>query len=352
MKLAFGVAAARLISRTAGDRPNCLVGARLRCRVALVCAIACSVSACVPKPRPIPPIEPSRIFRMSPVAQCEGINDTPEVAGALEADEIIEQSGIVASPTHPGVLWVHNDGDDARLFAMTTTGASLGSLAINIEADDLEDLAGAPCPDLLAACLYLCDCGDNDLDRDELVIYAVLEPDVAPDRPLPPNSAAQQVWRFPLGVPEGPANVEAFVVNPDATAIILYEKERDAARVLRLPAPWTPDVRNELQVAARITAPGPELGGLGVITGAGMHPSGERLLIRTYVGAYEARVDPTSGLGAAAVDAEDFVELFRSPPGEPQGEAIAYDEAGTGVWTVSETAERLINQPLHHAACR
>lgn len=289
---------------------------------------------------------------MNPLAQCSGTIDTPEVAGALDDDDLVETSGIVASPTHPGVLWAHNDGDDARLFAMTTTGASLGTLIVNIEADDLEDLAAAPCPDLLGACLYLCDCGDNELARDELVVYAVLEPDVAPDRPLLANSAAQQVWRFPLGVPEGPANVEGFIVTPDATAIVLYEKERDAARVMRLPAPWTPDVRNELQIAARMTAPGEDQGGFGVVTGASIHPSGERLLLRTYVGAFEARIDPTSGLGAAAVDGEDFVELFLSPTAERQGEAIAYDEAGTGVWTVSESPERLPNQPLHHAACR
>jgi hypothetical protein len=320
--------------------------------VALLSTLSCVVlAACVPKPRPIPPVEPSRIFRMNPVAQCNGSIDAPTTVGTLEDDELVEQSGIVASPTHPGVLWVHNDGDDARLFAMTTTGASLGTLALNIEADDLEDLAAAPCPDLLAACLYICDCGDNEGERDELVVYAVLEPDVAPDRPLLANSAAQQVWRFPLGVPEGPANVEAFVVTPDATAIILYEKEREAARVMRLPAPWTPDVRNELQLAARMTAPGPLAGGFGVITGAAMHPSGERLLLRTYVGAYEAIVDPTSGLGAAAVDADDFTELFGSLADEPQAEAISYDEAGTGIWTVSEHPDRLPNQPLHHALC-
>lgn len=288
---------------------------------------------------------------MHPLAQCEGSIGAPAVAGNVASAELIEASGIVASPTHPGVLWTHNDGGDARLFAMTTTGESLGELAINVEADDLEDLAAAPCPDLLAACLYLCDCGDNNLERNSLMVLAVLEPDVTPDQPLPPNSAAQQVWKFPLSVPDGPANIEAFVVLPDATAMVLYEKERDAARVLRLTAPWTPDVLNTLQVAGRITAPGPELGGLGVITGAAVHPSGERLLLRTYVGTYEARIDP-AGLGAAGVDADDFIELFRSPPGEPQGEAVAYDELGTGVWTVSEAPPPVApNQPLHHAAC-
>lgn len=301
---------------------------------------------CVPKPRPIPPVDPARVFRMDPLAQCATDVSEPIAAGTL-SDELVEASGIVASPTHAGVLWSHNDGDDARLYAMTTTGASLGSIGLpGIDVDDIEDLAAAPCPDLVSACLYLCDCGDNDLDRSELVVLVVLEPDVAPDRPLPPNSAAQQVWRFPLLVPQGPANVEAFIVTPDATAIVLFEKERNSARVLRLPAPWTPDVLTELQLANRITAPGPD----GVVTGAAIHPSGARALLRTYVGVFEARIDVAAGgLGVAALDGDDFVELFR--PDEPQGEAVAYDETGTGIWTVSESPDRTMNQPLHHAVC-
>ena len=142
---------------------HCVVNARfcdvrlLDCAagVAIVACVACV--ACVPKPRPIPPVGPGRLFRMNPLAQCSGTIDTPEVAGALDDDDLVETSGIVASPTHPGVLWAHNDGDDARLFAMTTTGESLGTLIVNIEADDLEDLAAAPCPDLLGACFRIHD---------------------------------------------------------------------------------------------------------------------------------------------------------------------------------------------------
>lgn len=315
-------------------------------------------AACVPSTvPPNNPVQEPRLFRMDPLAQCDGANDTPEVVGALGDEALVEASGVVASPTNADVLWLHNDaGDEARVFAVSAApgaeGAPLGSLALpGVEARDFEDIAAAPCPDLLAACLYVCDCGDNDEERAEIVVYAIPEPAVSLDAPILPNSAAQVVWAFPVAAPDGPVNVEAFVVLPDATAMIFFEKKRDEARVLRLPAPWTPDTRAELQVANRITAPGPDIEDFGVITGASLHPSGERLLLRTYVGAFEARV-PASGLGAAGLDGEDFVELFRSPEGEPQGEAIAYDAAGTGIWTVSESPERAPNPPLHHTACR
>ena len=122
-------------------------------------------------------------------------------------------------------------------------------------------------------------------------------------------------------------NVEAFVVLPDATAMYLFEKERDDARVLKYTAPWNPVDRVTLEIASRITAPGPNVGGGGIITGADIHTSGARLLLRTYLGAFEAVLDPTAGI--AGVDADSFTEVFR-PADEPQGEAIAYDEAGTG----------------------
>lgn len=318
------------------------------------CALLALVAiACIPRPKPLSPIETPRTFTVPVREQCaSGEYDEPVSVGLVADNDLAEASGIVASPSHPGVLWSHNDsGDEARLFAMSTTGAALGVLELpGINSDDFEDIAAAPCPDLLSACLYVCDCGDNALERDELVVYAVLEPDVAPDRPLPDNAEAANIWRFRLEVPEGPANVEGFVVLPDATAMYLFEKEHDDVRILKYPAPWSAIDKVTLEIASRITAPGPNVGGGGIITGADIHTSGARLLLRTYLGAFEAILDP-SGAGVAGVDADSFTEIFR-PADEPQGEAIAYDEAGTGIWTVSESPDREPNQPLHHAACR
>lgn len=327
-------------------------GTTLTCALALLAAAL--GLACIPRQRPAQPLSTLRAFAMPARAQCAGAYGLPETVAALVAEDLAEVSGMVASARNAGVLWLHNDsGSDATLFAVSTTGAALGSLSLpGVAAEDFEDLAAAPCPDLVSACLYVCDCGDNELSRASLVVYAVLEPEVGVDRPLPEGSAAQQTWRFDLALPEGPANIEAFVVLPDASAMVFFEKQRSEARVLRLPAPWRLGESNALELAGLITSPGEDIEGGGVITDADLHPSGERLLLRTYVGVFEARLSPGTpdGPSVDSVDAADFLELFR-PTDEPQGEAIAYDEQGTGIWTISEDPERSGNQPLHHAGC-
>ena len=46
-----------------------------------------------------------------------------------------------------------------------------------------------------------------------------------------------------------------------------------------------------------------------------------------------------------------FLRPTYGPLSEPQGEAIAYDASGTGLWTVSEDPEGEEPQPLHHFRC-
>ena len=54
---------------------------------------------------------------------------------------------------------------------------------------------------------------------------------------------------------------------------------------------------------------------------------------------------------AASLDGLEPSTVTLGPFSEPQGEAIAYDEAGTGVWTISEDPKDVTTQPLHHFAC-
>ena len=106
------------------------------------------------------------------------------VAGRLAAPEATEISGLVASPTQPGVLWAHNDsGDRARIFALRSDGSLMASLDVpGAEATDWEDIAVGPGGDLL-----LGDIGDNKSVRKDIDIYRVPEPRLAdgPARPPP-----------------------------------------------------------------------------------------------------------------------------------------------------------------------
>ncbi len=290
-------------------------------------------------------------WRLPERAVCLGSYATPIEQGALGDARLIEASGMVASPGNPEVLWVHNDsGDTARLFAIATDGHALGTLALpNVTAVDFEDLAAGPCPDLSGPCLYVADTGDNKLRREQLVVYAVPEPQVARDHPLADNAEAPFVWIFPLVVPER-ANIEALVVLPDASAMVLFEKtEAEQARVFRYAAPWTPLFPATVEVTGRVAMPG-GVGPLRQITGADLHPSGTRLLLRGYGAVYEVRLDAAKGVTADHLDHAELVEAVTGPM-EPQGEAVAYDADGTGIWTVSESPSGLAGPPLHHASC-
>ena len=86
-----------------------------------------------------------------------------------------------------------------------------------------------------------------------------------------------------------------------------------------------------------------------MITGADLHPSGRRLVMRLYVGSFEFVLEP--GQTVASLGEVTPRQVAAGPLSEPQGEAIAYDEQGKGVWTLSEGNEVQRVQPLHYYPC-
>ena len=325
------------------------------CAVASASLVACHGSV-LPKGR-FGGLNPTQVWTVPSREVCaHEYAAFPSDEGALQDEALIETSGVVASRSHPGVLWMHNDsGDSARLFALRTDGTSLGRLVIrDAEFKDAEDIAAAPCPDLGGACLYVADTGDAGGERGaDLMIYAVLEPDVTPDKPLPEDAAAERVWRLPITVPGGPANIEAIAVAPDATGIYLYEKREDApARIFMYPAPWTVDEPFTLIESGRFNSPGVGLVERGrLVTGASMHPSGTRILLRSYTGIFEYRFDTGRGGNPGDLASIEPLTVALGPLSEPQGEAVGYDEAGTGIWSVSESPDKEPGQVLHHFSC-
>lgn len=341
--------------RPLSDMRNAVPALALMAAGALTAACATS-SGCTPGR--VPTIS-AQTFRIPERPTCAAQVGAPEVAGQLATDALVEVSGVVASARTAGVLWMHNDsGDSARVFAVTTRGEVLGTLSLpGVEAQDIEDIATGPCPDLTMPCLYLADTGDNERQRESLVVLAVPEPEVSPDKPPFGSTTADVIWRFPVRIPKeagGPADVEAMVVLPDASAILLLEKAEGEARILRYPTPWIPEVLTDLEQAGRLVPPGPPgpPDERSVITGADIHPSGKRLLLRTYRGVFEAVLDPLNERTAERVSREDFRALVLDDLHEPQGEAVAYDAEGTGYWTISELIDGAGSQPLYHAVCR
>jgi len=307
----------------------------------------------LPVPDVAPPDAGSVAWRMPARARCEPGYQEPLDQAVMADLALVEASGLVPSPTHPEVLWLHNDsGDAARLFAARVDGTQLGRVFLrDVIARDWEDLAAAPCPDGTGPCLYVGDIGNNRHNRQDLAIYAVPEPVVDPARPFGEVFAASSA-RYPFRYPQGAnPDAEALVVAPDGSTFYVLEKiDWDRARIWRHPGPLVPDVQVELVELH----PFPSQGSLAPegrqITGADLHPSGTRLVVRVYSGVYEYRFDRGGGLDR--LDLAEVIEVLRGPESEPQGEAVAYDHAGTGLYTISEDAGGRGGRVLHHYPCR
>ncbi len=329
--------------------------------------------ACTPASRPLPSVsaEPVRFpaasarddsaagtrqeqgsWLMPRREACATRYSSPAVKGSLEEVALTEASGIVASPGNPGVLWIHNDsGNVPAIYALAEDGRALGRLTLGgIRPRDLEDIAAAPCPDGSRPCIWLADTGDNHRHRDDVAIYAVTEPTVVADRPFG-SMEPDRIWRFPIVYPDGPVDSEALIVAPDLSALYLFEKTVGAtARLFKLAGPFREGQVGALEHVATLRSPGIPVQRGRMITAADLHPSGERVLVRVYSGSVEYALSGRYDLDDLGSSSPVFVAL--GPLTEPQGEAIAYDAVGTGIWTVSESPSRIPGQPLHHYACR
>ena len=199
---------------------------------------------------------------------------------------------VVASRTRPDLFWLHNDSGGAPvLYAVGGDGRQRGRLTVPREAIDWEDLGTADCPGGEGTCLWIADVGDNQLSREQAVVYAVREPSVDGDR------EAEQVWSFPIRYPGGSVNSEALAVSPRGDRFWLFEKvEGDEARVFEHPGPLRDGQVVTLEPILSLRAPGVAIVGGRLLTGAALHPSGERVLLRTYTGSFEYRLSAPFGL--------------------------------------------------------
>ena len=238
-----------------------------------------------------------------------------------------ELSGIAASRRHPGVYWAHNDSNNAgALFAIDESGHVRATFPLRgLRPRDTEDVAVGPCgPKDRRSCIWLADVGDNLRRRREVWIARVPEPERLDGRAL-------QVEADSFRYPDGARNSESLVIDPrNATPYVLTKSVDGLGEVFRIDGLGTPRGGRAVPVVL-LSAPA-ALGRL--TTAADAHPSGDRVLLRTYTGAWEF-VRP----GARSLD-----EVLRAKPvevtGAPQlqSEGIAYTRDGRGYLMASEGA--------------
>ena len=255
-----------------------------------------------------------------------GITIQPGVqVGTLS--QLAEVSGLVASRSLPGTLWVHNDsGDSARFFGISTAGNVLETISLTgATATDWEDIAIGP-KSGGGNYVYLGDIGDNSANRIfGINIYRVVEPLVAGNAAI----AAADYTKVTL-VYQGliPKNAESLMVDPLTNDIFVITKA-STGQVYRAPSTIfnTPGTTATLALMGNlnVTLPNP--------TAADISPDGLHILIRnTSTTAYLFE----RGAAQSVWNALQGVGIPVTLKPEAQGEAIGWAADGSGFYTTSE----------------
>ena len=279
--------------------------------------------------------------------------------GTLQAESVMESSGLARSSIIPDAFWTMNDsGHGTDLFMFSEKGKSLARCemkgARNI---DWEAMSGWQSGD--DHFIVVADTGDNRRQRSEYRIYFAKEPKVKPGKTKIYKKSAPAVgvkFRFE----SGPMNCEAMGIPPGTDEVFFVEKQFAETNMqhapaifrLRLPAKELaerlglkrkvragrlPDV-----LVAQKVAEFPVYG----VTGMAFSPDGKRVVIRNYLEMrlFEKRASPDG-----ENTAQDWADVFQNQeavvlpmPLQQQGEAICFSSDSQSVFVTSEKAKQPI----------
>lgn len=262
----------------------------------------------------------------------------PRLLANLSDKRINESSGLAASRLNPDVLWTHNDsGGGPYLFAIDRKGRTLARYTVsNATNVDWEDMALGPGTNGKPA-LYIGDIGDNASARKDTAVYRLPEPSVPKGKTMQEFKTAP-AEKLPFRYPDGSHNAETLMVHPKTGDIVIVTKAANGqSGVYVFPMPLQPDQTVTLKKVASLTFTSQFGGRIGEgersTTGGDIAPDGRRLVIRTYLAAYEWSIAPGRSFGEVfkATPRQTFLPLTR------QGEAICYRPDGKAWLVTSET---------------
>jgi len=222
------------------------------------------------------------LFLAASLTGCDAGPGEPVAPGVfrvakIENKDIVESSGVIASRRFPDVLWTHNDGGGAKkqvLYAIDRRGKTLAAIPIVGEKfRDWEDIAIDD-----DGHLYLGDIGNNNADRDSLVVYRIDEPDPAAGvKEVRPTHA----WK--LKFPGAPFNCESLFIWQDYGYVVSKVFDKARAQIFRFPLHDSKKpVTLELVATTPIQSPA---------TGADISADGRLLAIVAKDGAYVFRIE-------------------------------------------------------------
>ena len=248
-----------------------------------------------------------------PVSTGGGPGCQPTLTALALPAELREVSGVAPSLRHPGTYWLHNDAGSV-LYAVDGDGVVVGEFPLGLDLRDWEDVAISGCGDG-GSCLYIADLGDNYEERDGAFILRIPEPD-------PSSSGTLEPQVFPVRLPDGPRDIEAFLVLPGERILAVTKGRNHPVTVYRYPGALRPDTVT-LEEVQRLSE-GPRIFPRQV-TGGAVSPRGTLVALRTYesVQFYRLAADTLIPVEGGLVNVR--------PLREPQGEGVGIGLEGAVV---------------------
>jgi hypothetical protein len=256
----------------------------------------------------------------------------PTLVCTFADSRINESSGVAAASYRDDLLFTHNDsGDTARFFAVDFTGQTVATYQVaGAGAVDWEDMARGPHSDgTPGQSLYFADIGNNLRDRRYMAIYEVSEPVVGVDGPVLPLRSARRFRYNDIR-----HDAETLMVHPVTGDVLVVAKEFHGLanvyvlrgdRAVKVATIAVPLLMSRSAKAVQGPLSGTQT------TGGDIGPAGDRIVVRTYLEAFEWRLNGTDYAGAFAAKP---TRIALPPTG--QGEAVAYLRSGDAFLTTSE----------------
>ncbi len=231
---------------------------------------------------------------------------------SVSDDRLDELSGLASDDS----AWyaVGDGGSELRVFVLDPGDCSIRDIrTASTDPDDIEDLALGP-----DGSVWLADIGDNRRQRDTIALHVMLE------------QGGSTLHR--LAYPDGPHDAEAILLDGAGVPHIVTKEPFGPAGIYRPAGPLSSgetvplEKVGSLALRATNTQGGPMSGTVGsmLVTGGSVSQDGTMIAVRTYTEAYLFSA-PDGDLVAAL----ERPPLRISLPGEPQGEAIAWEPNGT-----------------------
>jgi hypothetical protein len=255
------------------------------------------------------------------------------LVGRIEARDIEESSGLVASRRHPGIFYTHNDSGGAPvLYAIKADGSLVKQYRVPARHTDWEDITTDD-----AGRLYVADTGNNNARRDSVDVFRLAEPNLSDKarqrksksrandtRQQDGRLRAERTWK--LTFPGEPFNCESLFVRGRHAYLVSKMPEGQRATIYRFAIDGE-STSPPLEKVTDLTIRRP-------VTGASLSADGKRLaLVSGGAGATLYLYDNLNGDVASAGSAEP--KRVPLPPRKIEAVAFTPD----GILMTAETRE-------------